>query len=207
MSEQNPFEYNGGACLAMCGKNCVAIASDLRYGQQFQTIATSFAKYFRITKKSYLGLTGLTTDVQTFAAKIQEHANLYKLDEEREMSPEVLSHFVAAFQYEKRFSPYIINPVIAGLNDKNEPFVSSMDSIGATTKPGNFVVAGTAAEYLYGVCESFWKPDMEASELAECAASVFLAGIGRDAYSGWGAQITIICPDVIVTRELKCRQD
>ena len=36
--------YNGGAIIAMTGKNCVAIASDTRLGLQQQTVACDFQK-------------------------------------------------------------------------------------------------------------------------------------------------------------------
>jgi 20S proteasome alpha/beta subunit len=38
------MEYNGGSVVAMVGKNCVAIASDLRLGNQALTVATNFEK-------------------------------------------------------------------------------------------------------------------------------------------------------------------
>lgn len=59
------MEYNGGAVVAMVGKNCVAIASDKRLGQQFLTLSTEFPKIFPVTDRLYVGLAGLATDVQT----------------------------------------------------------------------------------------------------------------------------------------------
>ena len=38
------LQYNGGATIAMAGKNCVAICGDLRLGAQAQTIAMDFEK-------------------------------------------------------------------------------------------------------------------------------------------------------------------
>jgi 20S proteasome subunit beta 3 len=58
-------EYNGGAMVAMKGKNCIAIGCDRRLGVQFQTVATNFQKVFKIQDNILLGLTGLGTDVQT----------------------------------------------------------------------------------------------------------------------------------------------
>jgi 20S proteasome subunit beta 3 len=40
--------YNGGAIIAMTGKNCVAIASDTRLGLQQQTVACDFQKVLEI---------------------------------------------------------------------------------------------------------------------------------------------------------------
>lgn len=59
------MEYNGGAVVAMVGKNCVAIACDKRLGVQAMTISTEFKKTFQATPKTYIGLPGLATDVQT----------------------------------------------------------------------------------------------------------------------------------------------
>jgi 20S proteasome subunit beta 3 len=36
------MSYNGGAVLAMKGRNCVAIAADKRFGIQAQTLALDF---------------------------------------------------------------------------------------------------------------------------------------------------------------------
>ena len=49
----------------MAGKECVAIGSDLRFGVQFQTLATDYQKIYRIHDHLYLGLAGLGTDAQT----------------------------------------------------------------------------------------------------------------------------------------------
>ncbi len=49
----------------MKGKNCVAIASDRRFGIQAQTVAMDFQKIFEMGPHLYVGLPGLATDVQT----------------------------------------------------------------------------------------------------------------------------------------------
>lgn len=61
----DPSTYNGGAMVAMGGKNCVGLAADRRLGVQFQTISCGFQKVFKMQHNILLGLTGLATDVQT----------------------------------------------------------------------------------------------------------------------------------------------
>ena len=41
------MEYNGGSVIAMVGKDCVAIASDLRLGVQSLGISSNFQKVRR----------------------------------------------------------------------------------------------------------------------------------------------------------------
>lgn len=38
------MEYNGGSVIAIVGKDCVAIASDLRLGNQALGISSNFTK-------------------------------------------------------------------------------------------------------------------------------------------------------------------
>jgi 20S proteasome subunit beta 3 len=43
----------------MVGKDCVAIASDRRFGVQAMTLNTDFKKIFEITPKCFIGLAGI----------------------------------------------------------------------------------------------------------------------------------------------------
>jgi 20S proteasome subunit beta 3 len=57
---------------AMVGKNCVAIASDLRFGiNQQQTTAVDMKKIHKIHDHLYVGLSGLATDQMTLAQKFK----------------------------------------------------------------------------------------------------------------------------------------
>jgi 20S proteasome subunit beta 3 len=49
----------------MVGKNCVAIASDLRFGMGAQTVAMDFSKVYHINDRLFVGLPGLLSDSTT----------------------------------------------------------------------------------------------------------------------------------------------
>eukprot|EP00567_Pseudictyota_dubia_P006818 CAMPEP_0197449880 /NCGR_PEP_ID=MMETSP1175-20131217/23254_1 /TAXON_ID=1003142 /ORGANISM="Triceratium dubium, Strain CCMP147" /LENGTH=204 /DNA_ID=CAMNT_0042982145 /DNA_START=137 /DNA_END=751 /DNA_ORIENTATION=+ len=201
------LEYNGAAIIAMAGKGCVGIASDTRLGIQAQTVATDFRKVFKMNDRLFVGLAGLATDVQTMDQLLRFRQNLYELREERQMSPRVMSNLLSNLLYEKRFGPYFIEPVVAGLDENGKPFLSGMDLIGAPVYTDDFVVSGTATGNLYGMCETLYKPDMEAEQLFETLAQALLASVDRDALSGWGGVVHIITKDGVISRELKGRQD
>ena len=156
------MEYNGGAVVAMTGKNCVAIASDTRFGVQAQTLAMDKPKMYKINDKCFLGLAGLATDNQTLVEKLRFRVNLYKLREERDIRPSVFANLVSSVLYEKRFGPYFVEPVIVGLDGpENKPFICATDLIGAANFAKDFVVSGeSATEALYGMCESLYRPNM-----------------------------------------------
>jgi 20S proteasome subunit beta 3 len=201
------LSYNGAAMIAMTGKDCVGICADRRLGVQLATIACDFQKVFQLGEKLFVGLAGLATDVQTLHQELQFRLGLYKLEEEREMTPKVFSHLLSQLLYEKRFGPYFIEPIVAGLDENNKPFLSGMDLIGATMQAEDFVVSGTCTGNLFGMCESLYKPNMDPDTLFETLAQALLSAVDRDAISGWGGVVHIITKDGITTKELKGRQD
>eukprot|EP00887_Chlorella_sp_A99_P002033 scaffold18.g2033.t1 len=201
------FEYNGAAIVAMAGKECVAIASDLRFGVQLQTLATDCTKVMRVHDRLFLGLAGLGTDAQTLFQRFTFKHNLYKLREERDIKPSSFAQLVSATLYEKRFGPYFCQPVIAGLEPDGTPYLCGMDSIGAIETAKDFMVAGTGNDSLLGICESLWRPDMEPEELFETTAQALLSAQDRDCLAGWGAAVYVITKDQIIARTLKGRMD
>lgn len=91
-----------------------------------------------------------------------------------------------------RFGPYFVEPIIAGLDEKNEPYIATFDSIGCCSEPGDFVAAGTCDDQLFGMCEALWKPNMNADELFEAVSQALVNACDRDAISGWGAKVYLM---------------
>ncbi|KAI8322128.1 N-terminal nucleophile aminohydrolase [Martensiomyces pterosporus] len=201
------MEYNGSAVVAMAGKNCVAIAADKRLGQRALTVDTNFQKVFPITDRTYIGLPGLATDVKTLHDRFRLRVNIYRQREERVIEPKTFSNLVSHMLYEHRFGPYFVEPVIAGLDKNNEPFICGMDLIGCPNYAEDFIVSGTASDNLFGMCESLWEPNLGPEELFETISQSLLNAVDRDAMSGWGAVVHIITPDGVITRDLKGRMD
>ncbi len=108
------LSYNGGAVIAMKGKECVAIATDLRYGVQIRTVSTDFPKAFEVGPQLYVGLPGLATDTQTVREKLKFRSALYQLKEGRKMKPATFASMLSNMLYERYEKPCIVimsNPV------------------------------------------------------------------------------------------------
>lgn len=204
----------------MTGKNCVAIACDLRLGLQSLTVSNNFPKIFSFNNSPasasstaaqptvYLGLTGLATDVTTVADSLRYKTNLYRLREERNIAPRTFANLISTSLYEKRFGPWFVSPVVAGLDGKTgEPFICGFDSIGCIDFAKDFIVSGTASDQLFGTCEGLWEEGLGPEDLFETVSQALLAAVDRDALSGWGAHVYIIEKDKVTKRLLKGRQD
>ena len=104
--------------------------------------------------------------------------NLYKLREGHDMKPSTFATVVATTLYEhrliifyniiNRFSPYFLMPIVVGIQD-SKPLIYSSDLHGAMDED-NFACAGTAAEFLLGACEGFFKAGLKEEELKERTA-------------------------------------
>jgi 20S proteasome subunit beta 3 len=139
------------------------------------------------------------------------------------------AHLVSSTLYEHRFGPYYIEPVMAGVSKTPtggvKPFIAATDLIGCLNFAKDFVVAGTASDKLYGVAEGLWEPDLEPEDLFETISQTLLNAVDRDAFSGWGAVVHVMCvlfhnplfrialilphrtKDQVITRTLKGRMD
>lgn len=203
----------------MTGKDCVAIACDLRLGMQALTVSNNFPKIFpfsaptshsNTTSQStvYLGLTGLATDIASVSDLLRYKTNLYRLREERSPSPRTFANLISTSLYEKRFGPWFVSPVVAGLDGKTgQPFICGFDSIGCIDFAKDFIVSGTASDQLFGTCEGLWEPDLGPDDLFETISQALLNAVDRDALSGWGAHVYIIEKGKVTKRLLKGRQD
>ena len=96
------MQYNGAAVIAMAGKDCIAIASDRRYGIRNQTVGCEMQKVFQMSDKVMVGLTGLASDQQTLLQKFRFRSNMYRLREERDIGCRAFSNMVSSLLYEKR---------------------------------------------------------------------------------------------------------
>lgn len=121
---------------------------------------------------------------------------MYTIKEGREIEPETFAHLVSSTLYERRFGPYFIEPVMAGLSKVAtggyKPFIAATDLIGCLNFAKDFVVAGTASSKLYGVAEGLWEPDLSPEDLFETISQTMLNAVDRDAYSGWGVVVHVM---------------
>merc|ERR1719348_824093 len=109
------------------------------------------------------------TDILTVKQKIEFRMNMYELKETRQMRPKTFANMVSNMLYERRFGPFFVEPIVAGLDPETfQPYICNMDLIGCITEPIDFVAGGTCEEQLMGMAETLWEPKMSPDQLFEC---------------------------------------
>ena len=201
------MDYNGGCMVVMGGKNCIAIASDLRFGNEQFTNSCNTPRVFKINKNLLVAMTGLLGDISTIKQELEHIASMYSLKESLSLKPFIFSNILSNLLYQHRFSPFLVESIVCGLDEQFQPFITSMDVLGAKAFLSNFAVGGVCGESLYGICENFWKPNLEPSDLFEVISHCLILGINRNCLSGWGCIVKIILPEGIVTKIIKTKVD
>lgn len=200
--------YYGGSIMAMKGDGCVAIASDRRIGGGYQTLVMNYPKVEQVSGSAMVALTTFTPDCQMLHKYLKYEANLYKLEEGREICAPQLTKLLSAMLYEKRMTGgWFVSPIVAGLDSNKQPFVAAMDGLGATTTGDDWLVDGTGHEFLLGPAQYYYKPNMKKDELLKVVTTVMQAGTNRDALSGWGIDVWIMDKDGVEVHHQPCRMD
>ncbi|KAI5137599.1 20S proteasome subunit beta 3 [Nematocida ausubeli] len=200
-------EYYGGSSLAMVGKDAIVITADKRFGNNASTLHSNFTRLYKITDRIILSLTGFVPDCQVLYKTLRKHVTMFKLSQQREIEPKEFSSLLSYILYSKRFSPFLISPLIAGFDRENNPHVYTMDLIGCVSGHGDFATTGTASKSLSGIADVLFTEDMEAEDLFTTTMQAFLNAIDRNALSGWGSDAVILTPSKRIHREVKTRQD
>lgn len=88
-----------------------------------------------------------------------------------------------------------------------QPYLCSLDVIGAKSLSDAFVCAGAASNSIFGTAEALWKPGLKREELVNVCAKAFLSALERDCLSGYGAVLYLISRDGIEQYDLANRND
>jgi 20S proteasome subunit beta 3 len=212
--QQDPTSLNGGSCLAMAGKDSVVIAIDPRFGvgPQMVTVTPRPVLLLQHNSNALVALTGMEGDIQTLRQELQlqvqsfQRRGLFVSSNSplRPLSPRAISSLLRHILYQRRSSPFYVEPVIAGWetrtkDDKEKPKISPylcvQDVIGAMSRSDSFVCAGVASSNLYGTAEALWRPNLEDDELVEICGKAFLSALERDCLSGYGATLYLLKQD------------
>ena len=201
------MDYNGGTVIVMGGKDCFAIASDFRFGLDNVTKDNKTPKIFKIHEKLFVGIIGLFSDICSTRQSLEYKTSLYSFKKSAKIKPLAFSTILSNFLYQHRFAPFLVETITAGFDEKGNIFIESKDILGASSLASNYAAIGTCSESLYGICEVFWKPNMNNEELLKIISNCLTLGLNRNCISGWGGIVHIVSSKEITTKIIRTRMD
>jgi len=182
----------GTTTVGVTYKDGVVLATDQRVTLGHM-IMSRVDKVFPVTKNLAITTAGTVSDNQMLLKYMQAEMKLYELETKKDATLETLSTVLQNTVYSgyKRWSPYMIQAIIAGLAKDNSYKLISFDPSGASIYDP-YTATGSGMMFALGVLQDNYKENMNQAEAIDLATRAVYSAIRRDSASGEGIVISVI---------------
>lgn len=213
----SPYTDNGGTVVAIAGKDYAIISSETRLSTGFQIYSREQPKMFQLTSKAILGSTGCWCDALTFAKVIEARVKNYLYEHNRPISTPACAQLISNMLYYKRFFPYYISNIVAGLDDDGRGVVFSYDPIGHCEKH-TYRAGGSSCALIQPFLDNrvglkniqglnSGSVELSLEEALKIVKDVFVSAGERDIYVGDYVDIRVITSNGIQQLRHNLRKD
>jgi len=211
----SPYADNGGSIVAIGGPGFAVIASDTRLSSGYSIYTREQDKLHALTNSAVLGASGCWCDVLSLTRLIQARMKLYKHEHLKEMSAGAVAQMLSTMLYNKRFFPYYVSNVLAGLDEQGNGVVYSYDPVGHCDK-NTFHAGGSSGALLQPLLDSqiglrnmAVKPTepLTLEKALQITKDVFTSAAERDIHTGDEVVIRIITKDGVKEEREQLRKD
>lgn len=164
-----------------------------------------------------LGSTGCWCDVLAFSRLLEIRTKMYKYDHNQDLSYSSTAQLVSTMLYNRRFFPYYITNIVAGIDENGKGYVFGYDPVG-NYESFDYQSAGSALALIQPFLdnqvgkknlENLTKQDFKISldEALKITKDAFTSGAEREITCGDGVHICIITKDGIREEKMPMRKD
>ena len=219
----SPYEMNGGSVMAIAGETFAVVASDTRLSEGYSILSRENPHLFELenTNKCILACSGFNGDTLTFTKVLQTKLKMYEYEHNKKASTNAIAQLISTMLYNKRFFPYYVNPIIAGLDESGRGAIYSYDPVGSYDRE-IYRSSGSSVALLQPLLDSQLGMKNQSDHyeiesgctvphtLEKCLQLVkdaFTSAAERDIYTGDSVVIKIITKDGVKTEQFPLRRD
>lgn len=203
--------------VAIAGDDYVVIAADTRLSSGYSIDTRKQNKLFQLSQKTVLGSTGCWCDTLALTSLVRARMQMYEHTHLKTMSTDAIAQMLSIIMYNKRFFPYYVSNVLAGLDNEGKGVVYSYDPIGHCERT-TYRAGGSAGALLQPVLDNqigFKNMQLEGGEVPKVskeraiaiATDTFISAAERDIYTGDAVMINVITKDGVEIKEVQLRKD
>eukprot|EP00116_Pleurobrachia_bachei_P004380 sb/3464642/ len=175
--------------IGIKGKDFVLVASDNMAAHSIIAIKHDAQKQFELSDKMVMAVSGDAGDMTNYAEYIQKNLKLYEMVQGykhsglRRRLKSVVSDFTNSHQFilslillgyicyqvlakALRSSPYMVNLLLAGVDENGEPSLYFMDYLASMAKE-NYAAHGYGSFFILSTMDRYYKEDMTKDEALE----------------------------------------
>ena len=187
-------QRKGTTTVGLICKDAVVMAADKRGSMGYLIASKDVDKILKITDRIALTIAGMASDGQMLAKFLRAEMELYKLNTGTDPNLTVAANLMAniIFEKAKSFIPYLVQLIVGGLDDGNEPALYSLDMGGSIIKEKQYYSTGSGSPMAFGVLEDNYKDNMTTDQAVELTVRAISAAMKRDCATGEGIDVIII---------------
>lgn len=203
------------SCVAIAGEDYAVVAADTRLSSGYSIHTREQNKTFRLSSKTVLASTGCWCDTLALTSLVRMRMQMYEHAHNKTMSSNAVAQMISILMYNRRFFPYYVSNVLAGVDEEGRGVVYSYDPIGHMEKT-TYRAGGSAGALLQPVLDSqvgYMNQPAEARQpiSKERAVAIvkdtFISAAERDIYTGDSVILNIITKDGIKEETFQLRKD
>ncbi|PUZ52353.1 hypothetical protein GQ55_6G263200 [Panicum hallii var. hallii] len=204
MARFDPYENNGGTCVAVAGADYCVVAADTRLSVGYSILSRDHSKIAQLADKCVLASSGFQGDIKALQKNLAAKELVYEHNHNKKMSCPAMAQLLSNTLYYKRFFPYYAFNVLGGLDSQGKGCVFTYDAVGSYERTG-YSAQGTGAALMMPVLDNQLKspsplllPARDAvtplseSEAVDLVKDVFASATERDIYTGDRLEIVVI---------------
>uniref|UniRef100_T1J791 Proteasome subunit beta n=1 Tax=Strigamia maritima TaxID=126957 RepID=T1J791_STRMM len=211
----SPYADNGGSVVAIAGENYAVIASDTRLSTGFQIYTREQPKLFRLSPTTVLGSSGCWCDILTFTKILEARMKMYEHEHHKVMNTPAVAQLVSVMLYYKRFFPYFVSNIVAGLDENGAGCVYSFDPVGHCERE-LFRAGGSSSALLQPLLdnqiafknmENVAHVPVTLDNAVKIIRDTFISAAERDIYTGDGIIMNVISENGVQSEKFPLRKD
>lgn len=203
------------SCVAIAGEDYAVVAADTRLSSGYSIHTREQNKTFRLSERTVLASTGCWCDTLALTSLVRMRMQMYEHTHNKTMSSNAVAQMISILMYNRRFFPYYVSNVLAGVDDEGKGVVYSYDPIGHMEK-ASYRAGGSAGALLQPVLDSQVgfknqpadaKVPISKERAVAIVKDTFISAAERDIYTGDSVILNIITKDGIQTETFQLRKD
>ncbi|QLQ79028.1 hypothetical protein HG537_0B03750 [Torulaspora globosa] len=128
----NPYSDNGGTILGIAGEDFAVLAGDTRHTTDYSINSRYEPKVFDCGDNIVMSANGFAADGEALVKRFKNSVKWYHFDHnDKKLSLSSAARNIQHLLYGKRFFPYYVHTIIAGLDEEGKGAVYSFDPVGS----------------------------------------------------------------------------
>ena len=217
----NPYQMNGGSLISVAGEDFTVIASDTRLSEGYSILSRNSPHLYQLTPTCVIGCSGFHGDCLTFTKILEARLKMYEYEHNKKPSTHAIAQLVSKLLYSRRFFPFYVNTIVAGLSAEGQGAIYSYDPVGSFERE-TYRAAGSSSALLQPVLDSqlglknqsahfelnrSYTVKLSKEKVIGLVKDAFTSATERDIYTGDNLVINVITKDGIWAEHFALRRD